>query len=60
MFDTIIGCPEINTKCGTIVGFFEEKRPEAEQALTMQGASSEASPAPKKAEKKPSAKKTKK
>ena len=35
-------------------------RPEAEQALTMQGASSEASPAPKKAEKKTSAKKTKK
>lgn len=38
----------------------EVERPEAEQALTMQGASSEASPAPKKAEKKTSAKKTKK
>ena len=39
---------------------YPPKRPEAEQALTMQGASSEASPAPKKAEKKTSAKKTKK
>lgn len=39
---------------------YPPKRPDAEQALTMQGASSETSPAPKKAEKKPSAKKTKK
>lgn len=39
---------------------YPPKRPDAEQALTMQGASPEASPAPKKAEKKPSAKKTKK
>lgn len=59
MFDTIIGCPEINTKCGTIVGFFEEKRPEAEQALTMQETAPVAAPAPAKPKKTP-AKKTKK
>lgn len=59
MFDTIIGCPEIATKEGTIVGFFEEKRPEAEPTLTMQDAVPEAAPAP---EKKPktTTKKTKK
>lgn len=59
MFDTIIGCPEINTKGGTIVGFFEEKRPEAEPTLTMQETVPETAPAP---EKKPKAttKKTKK
>lgn len=59
MFDTIIGCPEINTKCGTIVGFFEEKRPEAEQALTMQETAPVAAPAPAKPKKTPT-KKTKK